>query len=61
MKIAVNIKVKNEHNAFNGKFFIDRLLLDTSDPILRGMIDATMERFGDEEVDEVIVTTKMEV
>ena len=58
--INITIKVKNDHCSFTEQFEASELMLSVNDPQLKRMIEQVIKQFN-QEVDEVIVKTKMEV
>lgn len=58
--ISITIKVKNDHCSFTEHFEASELMLSIDDPSLKCMIEQVIKQFN-QEVDEVIVKTKMEV
>lgn len=58
--IRISIKVSNDHTSMTEKFETSHLILDTEDEHLKSMIQKVIKSFN-QEVDEVIVKTRMEV
>lgn len=58
--IDISIKVSNDHASMTEKFETSHLILDTEDEHLKSMIQKVIKSFN-QEVDEVIVKTRMEV
>lgn len=58
--IHITVKVSNDHSSYTEHFEADELFLSTKDVSLKAMIDKSISSFN-QEVDEVIIKTKMEV
>lgn len=58
--IRIKIKTSNDHCSMTSSFETIDLVLSTDDPHLKSMIDQSIKDFN-QPVDEVIVSTRMEV
>jgi hypothetical protein len=58
--IYITIRVNNDHASYSEQFESLTLLLDPDDEHLKSMIEQTLKNFN-QEAQEVIIKTKMEV